>query len=425
MLVAVLLTFIITMMFGIPLVFCMGAASIVAILNEQLFPLNLIANRIVYGTDSFVLLAVPLFILAGDLMEFGGIARRLVNLARSLVGHVRGGLGITVVGSEMLFSGISGSTTADVSAMTSMLFPSMKRAGYESGYSIAIISAASGLGILIPPCIVMVVFGAMANVSVVALFLAGFFPAFLLAAIMIVFLYYQACKFGFPCDNKSSWLEKFHAVKDATIPLGMPAIIFGGILGGVFTPTEAAAIAVLYAFIVGVFVYKEIPFKNIPKILVKTCVTTGLIVFLIGMSSIFSYLLAIAKVPNMLGNFILSISQAKWVILLSCCILVFFLSIVIEVLPAGLIVIPIFLPFIDMLGIDRLHFIILVIVSGGLGMFTPPTGVGLSIACSIGKVRMEEAAKPLFPFLFVLFIGVFILIIYPPITTIVPKIFGF
>jgi C4-dicarboxylate transporter DctM subunit len=367
---------------------------------------------------------VPLFILAGDLMEFGGIARRMVALARAFVGHFRGGLGITVVGSEMLFSGISGSTTADVSAMTSMLLPSMKRAGYTAEYAIAIVSAASALGILVPPCIVMVVFGAMANVSVAALFMAGFLPAFVLAGILIALLYYQARKMGFPRDPKIDLLTKFKRLREAAVPLAMPIIIFGGILGGIFTPTEAAAVAVVYAFFVGVFVYKEIPLKDVPRILVKTCTTTGMILFLIGVSSIFSYLLAVERVPHAVGTFVLSISSSKCTMLLASCLLVFLLSIVIEVLPAGLIVIPIFLPFVDMLDISRLHFIILVIISGGLGMFTPPTGVGLIIACSIGNVSMEQATKPLLPLLLALFIGVFILILAPDISTFVPNLLG-
>jgi len=424
MMFLVLLTFCITAAIGIPLAFCMGMSSIIAILAREMLSFNLIANRIIYGTDSFVLLAVPLFILAGDLMEFGGIARRLVALARAFVGHFRGGLGITVVGSEMLFSGISGSTTADVSAMTSMLLPSMKRAGYTAEYAIAIVSAASALGILVPPCIVMVVFGAMANVSVAALFMAGFLPAFVLAGILIALLYYQARKMGFPRDPKIDLLTKFKRLREAAVPLAMPIIIFGGILGGIFTPTEAAAVAVVYAFFVGVFVYKEIPLKDVPRILVKTCTTTGMILFLIGVSSIFSYLLAVERVPHAVGTFVLSISSSKCTMLLASCLLVFLLSIVIEVLPAGLIVIPIFLPFVDMLDISRLHFIILVIISGGLGMFTPPTGVGLIIACSIGNVSMEQATKPLLPLLLALFIGVFILILAPDISTFVPNLLG-
>ncbi len=408
--------------FNIPIAFAMATASIVAVLYRGDIPLTLITHRMVYGTDSFVMLAVPLFILAGSLMDVGGISFRLLKMARALVGHFRGGLPMAVVVSEMLFSGISGSTVADVSALASMDIPAMRRAGYSGEYAVSIVAAASAMGILIPPCIVMVVFGAIANVSVTALFMAGFLPAFVLAGLLFVFIHWQARRTGQPRDRRATWREVGGAVADAGIALGMPVIIFGGILGGAFTPTEAAAVAVLYAFIVGVFVYREISWADLWRLLVESCATTGVVMLLIGFSNIYSYLLAIEKIPDRVAGLILAVSASPWFLLLAVSALVLFLSIVIEALPAGVICVPIFLPLVDKLGVDRLHFLILVVAAGGIGMFVPPSGVGLIVGCSVARVEMARVVRPLPPFLAVLGVGLLVLITFPSITTVVPHL---
>jgi len=394
------------------------------IFEGQALGLILIPQRLVHGMDSFVLLAIPLFILAGSLMDVGGITKRLVRLARALVGHFKGSLGQIVVVSEMFFSGISGSTVADVSAISSMMIPPMRIAGYVTAYSVAIISATSAMGILIPPCNLMVVLGDITGVSVGALFFAGFVPAFILALILMSVLYYQAHKFDLPAGDRASFKELRSAMVGSLIPLGMPVIIFGGILGGICTPTEAAALAVVYAFIVGVFVYKEIKLHHFWKIVVDSGVTTGMVMFLVGMASIFSFQLAVQHVPEMLANLVSSITKNPYVFLVLSNIIFIVFGAILEGIPAAVIFVPMFMPIVTNMGIDPLHFGILVVASIGIGVFVPPVGVGLIIACGIAQVEIKETIRYLLPLLSILFIGLIFLTFFPWFTTFVPRLFN-
>lgn len=421
----IFITFSICLLLNIPIVFCMALGALAGTIFEgQALGLILIPQRLVHGMDSFVLLAIPLFILAGSLMDVGGITKRLVRLARALVGHFKGSLGQIVVVSEMFFSGISGSTVADVSAISSMMIPPMRIAGYVTAYSVAIISATSAMGILIPPCNLMVVLGDITGVSVGALFFAGFVPAFILALILMSVLYYQAHKFDLPAGDRASFKELRSAMVGSLIPLGMPVIIFGGILGGICTPTEAAALAVVYAFIVGVFVYKEIKLHHFWKIVVDSGVTTGMVMFLVGMASIFSFQLAVQHVPEMLANLVSSITKNPYVFLVLSNIIFIVFGAILEGIPAAVIFVPMFMPIVTNMGIDPLHFGILVVASIGIGVFVPPVGVGLIIACGIAQVEIKETIRYLLPLLSILFIGLIFLTFFPWFTTFVPRLFN-
>ena len=374
------------------------------------------------SADSFTLLAIPLFVLAGSLMETGGIAARLVNLAKSLVGFVRGGLGMAVIVGEMFFSGISGSTTADVSAMSSMMLPAMKRSGYPLEQSVAIISAASAMGILIPPCITMVVFGGITNTSVTALFLAGFLPALVLAIMTAALVYYYALRLNLPTAGTFSWQRVWRSFVESLVALGMPVIIFGGLIGGVATTTEVASFAVIYAMIAGFFIYKELTLAKLWHILVESSVMSGIILLLLGLSLVYTYLLAIENVTPMLGQFVLGISRDPTIFLIITSVVAILLAAVIEVLPMGLLLIPIFLPIAQSLGVDKVHFLTLLVAAGGLGMFLPPTGVGLLIGCSVGRIPVTKVIRPMMPYVAVLFLGIVILCAFPAVVTIVPKL---
>lgn len=406
----------------VPIAFAMGGASLLTLLLFPKAPLIIIPTRMIAAADSFVLLAVPLFILAGSLMETGGIAARLVMLARALVGHLKGALGMIVVVAEMFFSGISGSTVADVSAIASMLIPSMHRAGYKPAYAVAIVSAASAMGILIPPCIMMVVLGGMINVSIAALFFGGFLPAFVLAALLMVLLYYQARRYDLPAGERPSLSAMWSAIGQAVIPLGMPAIIFGGILGGVFSPTESAGVAVTYALIVGLFIYREFNLAKIFKMCIETGVTTGIVMLLVQTASSFSYLMAIERLPALLGAWIISVSDQPWFFLMTSNLIFIVLGSLLEGLPAMIIFVPILLPIAQQLHVDLLHWGILIITALGIGLFLPPAGVGLIVGCSVGKVGINEVTRPMIPFLVVLIIGLVILTLVPWFSTIVPAL---
>lgn len=408
-------------MLRIPVGFVLGTVTVLMLLIFPKAPLIIVPTRMLAAVDSFVLLAVPLFILAGTLMETGGIARRLVNLATVLVGHVKGALGMIVVVAEMFFSGISGSTVADVSAMSSMLLPSMKQAGYKTDYSVAIISAASAMGILIPPCILMVVLGAMINVSIAALFFGGFLPALLLASLLMALLAYQARIYDLPKGEKATLRQMGVAVLESLIPFGMPLIIFGGILGGVFSPTEAAGIAVTYALVVGMFVYKEIKPRDLIPTLMQTGVTTAVVLLLVQTATLLSYFLAIEHVPALLSGLLLSISDSKVFFLMVSNFIFIFFSDVLDALPAMIIFVPILYPIAVQLQVDLLHWGILTIAALGIGLFLPPAGVGIIVAASVGKVSMDAVMKPLFPFIVMLCLGLLVLTLIPEISTIVPK----
>ena len=417
-----LVLFVVLMALEVPIAFAMGVAAIAVIAIAGNAPMTIVTHRLVMSADSFTLLAIPLFVLAGSLMETGGIAARLVNLAKALVGFVRGGLGMAVIVGEMFFSGISGSTTADVSAMSSMLLPAMKRSGYPQEQSVAIISAASAMGILIPPCITMVVFGGITNTSVMALFLAGFLPALVLAILTAALVYYYALRLNLPTAGTFSWRHVWRSLVESLVALGMPVIIFGGLIGGVATTTEVASFAVIYAMIAGFFIYKELTLAKLWHILVESSVMSGVILLLLGLSLVYTYLLAIENVSPMLGQFVLGVSRDPTVFLIITSVVAILLSAVIEVLPTGLLLIPIFLPIAQSLGVDKVHFLTLLVAAGGLGMFIPPTGVGLLIGCSVGRIPVTKVIRPMMPYVAVLFLGIVILCAFPAIVTIVPKL---
>jgi C4-dicarboxylate transporter DctM subunit len=414
------LSFLIMIGLTAPVAFAVGISAAIGLLMSDTAPLLVVPQRIFAGADSFVLLAIPLFVLAGALMETGGISARLVTLARALIGHVRGGVGMVVVVAEMLFSGISGSTVADVSAIGSLMIPSLVRAGYKPARAVAIVSAASAMGILIPPCLLMVIIAQIVGLSVGALFLAGFVPAAVLALAIMALIYAQAVRDRIPGEARASLKQVMRALKDAVIPLMMPVIIFGAILGGIADPTEAAVLAVFYAFIVGVFVYKEISWSQVPKILVDSAVTSGIVIFMVGASSSFSWILAVEQIPTQLAGVMLAISSQAWVFFVICTIIFVVLGAILEGLPAVIICLPIFLPIALKLGIDPLHFSIVVVAAIGLGLFLPPVGVGLYIACTFANLRVDQTIKAMLPYIAVLFAGILVLIAIPWLTLVVP-----
>jgi C4-dicarboxylate transporter DctM subunit len=374
------------------------------------------------GADSSVLLAIPLFILAGALMETGGISARLVHLAKVLIGHVRGGLGMVVVVSEMLFSGISGSTIADVSAIGALMVPALVRAGFKPDRAVAIVSAASAMGILVPPCLLMVIIAQIAGLSVGALFLAGFIPAAVLAAAIMLLIYVQARREGIAGEPRAKLPELGRALRGALVPLMMPVIIFGAILGGIADPTEAAVLAVIYAFIVGVFVYREISWRALPKILVDSAVTSGVVIFMVGAASSFSWLLAVEQVPTHLASGMLAVSSEPWFFFVVSIAIFVVLGAILEGLPAVIICLPIFLPIVAKLGIDPLHYSVIVVAAIGLGLFLPPIGVGLYIAANFANLRVDQTIRAMTPYVLVLSIGILILIAIPWLTLVIPQL---
>ena len=424
MISTLIISFFIFLLFSIPVAFSLGAASVLGILVQNQIPLTAIPAKIYGGMDSFTLLAIPFFILAGDLMDTGGIALRLINLANALVGHLRGGLGMVVVVGEIFFSGISGSTTADAAAMGSIMIPSLTKSGYKPERAAAIVCAASGMGILVPPCLVMVIYGAMTNTSIAALFAAGFLPAFLMALALIVQLYFQATKEGIQTIPWVPWNQKWFALKGASWALLMPIIIFGGILGGVFTPTEAAVVAVIYGLIAGKYIYQEMHWKDIATIFARSGRTTGIVMFMVATANIFAWLLTLAQLPKIVIEFITSFAGGKFLFLLFSNLAFILFGALLDGLPAMLMLIPFFFPIAMKVGVDPIHFGIIVTANMGLALFLPPAGVGLFVTSGIARTSIAQVTKPLIPYLITIFIVTMIITYIPSIVMIVPKILG-
>jgi tripartite ATP-independent transporter DctM subunit len=418
------LVFLGLLVLGVPVAFAIGAAGLAGLLWSGDFPLIIIMQQVHQSVDSFVLLAIPLFVFAGMLMETGGIAVRLVRLAQALVGWIRGGLAMAVVIAEYIFSGVSGSTIADVSAIGATVIPPMTRAGYRPGQAVSIVAAASAMGILVPPCILMIVLGSIANVSVAALFIAGFIPAVVLGAAIMAYIYWEARRAGIAPPQPQSGREIGRALKDALIPLGLPAIIFGGILGGVVTPTEAAALAVLYAFVVGVFVYREIKWRDLPGIMTRSAVVTGTVCFLLAVAAVIAWMLAVAQVPAAILAGMQAISAGPITFLILNAILFILLGAVLEGLPAVVILVPAFLPVVKTMGIDLIHYSIVVTAATGIGLFLPPIGVGLFISCGIAGITIDKVTREMMPYVTMLSIGLLLVIAFPWLTLVLPRMFS-
>ncbi len=423
-LVAVMLvSFFLFIVAGMPIAFAIGIGGLQFLLLYQKIPLVVTHTRLFGGIDSFPLLAVPFFILAGELMNIGGVTVRLVALAKVLVGHVRGGLGMVVVVAEYFFSGISGSTVADVSAIASLLIPAMKKAGYKSETCVCIVSAATAMGILVPPCILMVVLGGMTGISVGALFMGGFLPAVILSLCIMALIYFQAVRTGLPVEERATLKEAVKATGGALIPLMLPVIILGGIIGGAATPTEISVIAVLYAFIIGKFLYREIQWSDLVSVLTRSAIMTGSVMFLVGTASILSWILSINQIPQMIGQMIIHLSSSPLVFLLLCNLAFILIGCILEGLPAMLILVPIFLPLTAQFGVSQLHFGILVIASLGIGLFLPPLGMGIYIACAFAKLDIGKSIVPFAPYLVCLLVGLLIITAFPWFTLVLPSIF--
>ena len=412
---------------GVPIAFCIGLASAVAILMVgPSAPWIIVPNSMLNGMDSFPLMAVPFFVLAGDLMNRGGITVRLVNFANLLVGGIRGGLAQSNVVASMLFAGITGSALADTAAIGRILIPAMEREGYDRAYAAAITASSSIIGPVIPPSITMVLFGVTAGVSIGGLFLAGVVPGVLIGIGLMTMAYVTARRRGFPVREVPVTRQvAWRISRDALIALMMPAIILGGIFGGVMTPTESAAVAVLYAVVVGVFVLRELSLRDLWTALLRSGMTTASIMFIVGAARIFADMLGSEQVPEQLALIVLALSDDRWVILLLINVFLLLVGAVMDTSAAIIILVPVLLPVAASIGIDPLTFGIIMCVNLIIGLATPPLGVCLFVASDIARISVDRLVAAIWPFL-LLEIGVLLLITYVPgLAIALPRLAGF
>ncbi len=396
-------TMLLAFMLSISVAVSIGIASIVGAWQADLNFLAVVKEMFA-AINKFPLAAIPFFILAGNLMESGGISTRLVDFAKSIVGGVQGGLGATCVLTCMIFAAVSGSSVATTFAIGAILIPALIKHGYPTNYAAALQATAAELGVIIPPSIPMILYGVAAEVSIGELFISGFGPGLLIGGALMVYVIVYARIKGYGKGDKEGKLPFLLATRKAVLALFMPVIILGGIYGGVFTPTEASVVAVFYAFIVGVFVYRETRFSDLPRVLKKSVISSAVIMFIIANAGLFSYLITRAGVPDRIAAFLVEILQSPVLFLLGVNAALFVIGMFIETSASIIVLAPILAPVAVHFGIDPVHFGIIMVVNLALGMITPPFGVNLFAACTVARISLDQIIPRLLPFVLVILV---------------------
>ncbi|MEP2239423.1 MAG: TRAP transporter large permease [Maribacter sp.] len=422
MIAILLVVFVICLLLRFPIAFSLGISCMAfLIFNDD--NLIIMPMKMYSGIDVFVLLSIPGFIIAGNLMNQGGLTSKIIKFCNHLIGHVPGGLALANIGSSMLFAGISGTAISDTASIGSVMIPAMKKEGYDADFACAVTASSSTVGPIIPPSVPMIIAATLSGLSVGKLFLAGALPGLLLGVAMLALTYYIAKKRNYPKYKRSSFRQIFKGFLDTFWSLLMTFIILFGIIGGVFTPTEASIIAVLYAFLVGTFVYKRLNFKKTMAILIDAMKTSASLMVLIGFANLFGYILVSEKVPHEISNMILGFSDNKYVVLLLINLLLILVGTFMETIAALLILFPILLKVALSVDIDPIHFAIIALLNLIIGLTTPPLGVCLFVASGIGKVPLEKVSKANLPYLGISFLVLILITLFPQITLFLPDLF--
>ena len=421
----VFIALIVSLVLTVPIGFSLGIASLAYIFATDQLTLGFVARNMVTGTDSFPIMAIPFFVFAGELMGGGGISKRLLDVANVFFGRIRGGLAIVTVVVCMFFAAISGSGPATVAAVGGMVVPTMLEKGYDKKFVLALIAAAGSIGVIIPPSIPMVVYSVTVNSSVSSLFLAGFIPGILIGLVLIVYSYFYARKAGYKGDTEPFSIGRaLREVWRGKWALLSPVIILGGIYGGIFTPTEAAAVSVIYSLIIGLFVHKELNFKQMLDVTKRSCETTATILVVIGCATGFSKVLTLGRIPTTVATLLTTMTDSKVLILLLINLLLLLVGCFMETVCAIMILAPILFPVVTALGVDPIHFGIILVTNLAIGFITPPLGVNLFVASRVGETTLDVVIRGIVPFL-VLMIATLMLITYvPAISMFLPNLLG-
>lgn len=417
-------TFLLCLLIGVPIAMSLGISALVSIYFGTTLPLGIITQKAFTALDSFPLLAIPFFMLAGILMGKGGVSKRLLDLASKIVGWMTGGLSLVTIVASMFFAAISGSGPATVAAIGGFMIPAMVARKYEPGFAAAVSASAGSIGVIIPPSIPFVLYGVIGSVSVGSLFLAGIIPGLMIGIALMLTAFFIAKKKNFESDSleKFDFKEVLKSAWDAKWALLIPVIILGGIYGSFFSPTEAAVVAVVYSLIVGLFVYKELSLKDVYDSFLEAVIINATTMIIIGLSVSVAYYMTLEQMPNDIASFLTSMSTNPIVILLAINVLLFFVGMFIDTISALVVLTPILLPIVTSVGVDPVHFGVVLVANLALGFVTPPLGVNLFVASSVGGVKFEKIAIAVIPFIISMVICLLLITFIPALSTWLPSI---
>jgi C4-dicarboxylate transporter DctM subunit len=412
------------MLTGMPISISLGLTVLTFLFTMTTVPIESVALKLFTGIEKFEIMAIPFFILAGNFLTHGGVARRMINFATSMIGHWHGGLGLAGVMACALFAAVSGSSPATVVAIGSLIMPAMAAQGFPKGFGAGVITTAGALGILIPPSIAMVIFAVATNTSIGALFMAGVIPGLTLATLLGFTTWYRARKFGYPRMPKATWMQRWQAFRESVWGLLLIVIVLGGIYTGFFTPTEAAAVSAVYAFIIAIFVYKDMPLRKVGKVLLDSANMSAMLLYIITNAVLFSFLMTSEQVPQALTSWLLGMGLGPLTFLLAVNILLLLAGNVMEPSSIILIMAPILFPVAVKLGIDPVHFGILIVVNMEVGMCHPPVGLNLYVSSGITKMGITELTIAVWPWLFTMLCFLMVVTYWPGLSLWLPKALG-
>ncbi|WP_439146407.1 TRAP transporter large permease [Vibrio sp.] len=412
-------TFVLLVIASVPIAISLGMATLLTIISTGTLSVDFLVSTLITSVDSFPIMAVPFFILAGDIMGSGGISQRLVNFANSLVKNITGGFAIASIITCMFFAAISGSGPATVAAVGGIMIPAMIKYGYDKGFATAVVTAAGAIGVMIPPSIPMVMYGVSAGVSIGDLFIAGIIPGILVSLCLMTWAYIYSKKKGYKgSDEPFSWKEVWAQFIHAQLALLIPVIILGGIYGGIFTPTEASVVAVVYGLIVSLFVYKEITFKDLPKIFTKSVITSVIVLLIVGTATAFGKYLALEQIPTQIANAMLEFSDSKVIFIILMVALLLVVGCFMETVAAIIILTPILVPVAMLFGFNPVHIGIIMVVTLAIGFITPPLGLNLFVGSSVSGVSVEKLSKAIIPFFLAMMFALTLIVFIPQISLI-------
>lgn len=418
------LTFVVLLLLGMPVAFALGISSALSVFVTGVVPISYLTQTMFGAVDSYSLLAVPLFVLSGVIMEYGGLSKRLIDAAKTFVGHMTGGLpAVTVLGTAV-FAMLSGSGPATVAAIGGIMIPAMIREGYGKGFSASVVATAGGVGIVIPPSIPLIIYGITTNTSIGDLFLAGLLPGVIIVIALYLVSRYISKKNNYGANvPKASWRERGAAVWRAKLTLLMPIVVLGGIYGGIFTPTEASGIAVAYSLLLAIF-YQETKLTQIPVMLKTTYLISGMILVIIATASTYARILTVERIPSMIADFLGALPVPFWIILAVIVLLLLFIGMFMETIAGIILLAPILVPVVTIMGMDPVHFGIVMILASMIGFATPPVGDNLNVASAISGLSIEKVSIAALPFVAVLITILFVVAYVPQITMFLPNLFG-